>query len=129
MVNVYWVNNFSMTKLGGEDIGEYGDGYYLRLFSTKYSNSDVVVPSKLNVNGNIKLLRRLVGFANQLGNVHCLLFMNAGIYISLTQLFIFQEMLLNFYALQMVQKLSLILMMPVQFFLCLAIILKMLIVV
>ena len=35
MVNVYWVNNFSMTKLGGEDIGEYGDGYYSRLFSTK----------------------------------------------------------------------------------------------
>lgn len=68
MVYFYWVNNFSMTKLGGEDIGEYGDGYYARLFSTKYSNSDVVVPSKLNVNGNIKLLRRLVGFANQLGN-------------------------------------------------------------
>ena len=68
MVNVYWVNNFSMTKLGGEDIGEYGDGYYARLFSTKYSNSDFVVPSKLNVKGNIKLLRSLVGFANQLGN-------------------------------------------------------------
>lgn len=68
MVNVYWVNNFSMTKLGGEDIGEYDDGYYARLFSTKYSNSDVVVPSKLNVNGNIKLLRLLVGFANLLGN-------------------------------------------------------------
>ena len=68
MVNVYWVNNFSMTKLGGEDIGEYDDGYYERLFSTKYSNSDVVVPSNLNVNGNIKLLRSLVGFANLLGN-------------------------------------------------------------
>ena len=68
MVYFYWVNNFSMTKLGGEDIDEYDDGYYARLFSTKYSNSDVVVPSKLKVNGNIKLLRLLVGFANLLGN-------------------------------------------------------------
>ena len=68
MVYFYWVNNFSMTKLGGEDIGEYDDGYYARLFSTKYSNSDFVVPSNLNVNGNIKLLRSLVGFANLLGN-------------------------------------------------------------
>lgn len=68
MVYFYWVNNFSMTKLGGEDIGEYDDGYYARLFSTKYSNSDVVVPSKLKVNANIKLLRLLVGFANLLGN-------------------------------------------------------------
>ena len=60
MVNVYWVNNFSMTKLGGEEIGEYGDGYYARLFSNKYSKEELLMSIEERKTINTNIIQNLI---------------------------------------------------------------------